>query len=474
MSQQLIVNTPQNSGLGDNPFVAANKINANFTELYQSAGNSVFVNAAAYGVDPTGSTDSTAAISAAINAAIANASQGKNTIITFTAGTFLVSGILPNIYVSGIQLWGVGTDDTHNGGSPVGSTTIFKWNGVINSGTMLTIAPAGNAAQYLTGIKVIGITFDCNNGLLGGGLALQSMRATDIDVYVKEAAIAGLSLGCVANLTSDPCDFQFNTIKYKGTQFVSAGVSLVLNGTSTANTSLNVFTYVDIAHKNNVAINCLNCDSNIWLQVRLFAASGGSAIYSWTWQGSNVASSYARSEQIFRLSTTLPCKAIGTGYTYPAGNTSPIKIYNIDKNNSTPDPQMDVAGQIYWQNDTTPIYNAVWTAYTPTVTVGGSGFVSGTVVGQYLQQSKLVTVVIAIPVTTAGTGSGYIQATLPATVYPGAYTMTGAGWDDNIGVQLTAVVQANTTVCNIYKTTTGGYPAVNGSLLVVNITYETA
>jgi hypothetical protein len=66
LSQQFLNLTPQNSGLGDNPFTGGTKINANFTEIYNSVKAVSILN---YGADPTGATDSTAAIQAAINAA---------------------------------------------------------------------------------------------------------------------------------------------------------------------------------------------------------------------------------------------------------------------------------------------------------------------------------------------------------------------------------------------------------------------
>lgn len=436
------------------------------------------INVMAFGADPTGGTDSTAAITSAFNAAIANASAYGASAVQFPVGTFLVSSALPQITASGVQIIGVGTDDTHNGGSPAGATTTLKWNGGVSAATMITIAPAVGAAQYLTGIKFTGINIDCNAGNLANGVQIGSMRAAYIDIYVIEAGTAGCTFAPNASLTSDPCDIQFNNITYKGKQLLASGISLVLNGTSTANTSLNLFQLVDISHKNGVAINSVNCDSNVFLQVRLYHAAGGSASYSWTFQGSNTSGANARSEQIFRLSATLPAYATGLGLTYPAGVPVPIKIYNIDKNNGAPDPTMDITSppQLVWQNDSTPMFPEIWTSYTPTVTNGGSGFVSGTVTARYLREPKKCTVLLVIPVTTAGTGTSFLTATLPPGIpsASGSYTTTGVGWDNNLGYQVTTVLQTNSTTVNIYKTSSGGYPVSSGSSIVVTFSYETS
>jgi hypothetical protein len=106
MTQQLIVTTPANTGSGDAPKAAFDKINANFTDLYGSAGsggaasiiyNPPFVGSVPetvaaklaqtvsvldFGADPTGATDITAAITLA-------AAAGKNVLFPF--GAYLIS-----------------------------------------------------------------------------------------------------------------------------------------------------------------------------------------------------------------------------------------------------------------------------------------------------------------------------------------------------------------------------------------------
>ena len=113
-------------------------------------------------------------------------------------------------------------------------------------------------------------------------------------------------------------------------------------------------------------------------------------------------------------------------------------------------------------------YAEAWIAYTPTVTNGGT---LGTVVGRYLRDPWKMTVQVTIPVTTAGAGA--FTVSLPVSSSAASYTAIGVGWDNNNATQLTATIQANTSIMTVYKTSTGAYPAVNGSLLSVEISYET-
>lgn len=399
---------------------------------------------------------------------VANAQPGRK--LTYRAVTYGLSAVLPNLTAACTQMLGFGPDGVHNGASVFPSGTSFKWVGAPSSGTMLTVTPAG--ANYLTGVKILGITFDCNNGTIASGVLIQSLRYYELNIGTKEAGVAGCTFLPVASLAADPPDVQMGKIRYTGYQNVAAGVSLVLSGTLTGNTSLNTFESIDIFHTNAVAINSINTDSNIYLQVRLFHNPSGSAIYGWTFQGSNTVGGNVRSEQIFRLVSSLPVYAAGGALNFPAGFIYPIKIFNLDKNNGTPDPLMDVPGQIVWSNDSTPITSEAWIPYTPVVTNGGAGYVQGATQGQYLLDAHRCSVQIVIPVTSAGTGSAFLTVSLPVQVANSAFTTTGQGFDDLNGTALMIVTQANATTASVFKTLTSGYPAINGSTLTLTFTYE--
>ena len=54
-----------------------------------------------------------------------------------------------------------------------------------------------------------------------------------------------------------------------------------------------------------------------------------------------------------------------------------------------------------------------WTTYTPTVTSSTGTITSTTTVGQYIQQGKMMTVLVDSNITNAGTGAGQMRITLP-------------------------------------------------------------
>jgi hypothetical protein len=56
-----------------------------------------------------------------------------------------------------------------------------------------------------------------------------------------------------------------------------------------------------------------------------------------------------------------------------------------------------------------------WTGYTPTLSTQGGSLTSASATGAYNQIGKTVWFTIAITITTAGTGTGFIRATLPST-----------------------------------------------------------
>lgn len=138
MTQQLIVTTPANTQTGDSPKLAFDKVNANFSELYGVFPQTVYtppftggiqttvaaklsqtISVIDFGADPTGSVDSTTAITTA---------SRSNTTIFFPPGTYKVTNlVLTNIHnitwlgagVGGVTITTTtpGTMVTMNGGN---------------------------------------------------------------------------------------------------------------------------------------------------------------------------------------------------------------------------------------------------------------------------------------------------------------------------------------------------------------------
>lgn len=108
---------------------------------------------------------------------------------------------------------------------------------------------------------------------------------------------------------------------------------------------------------------------------------------------------------------------------------------------------------------------AAWTAYTPTVTASSGAFTTVSATGRFLAIGKTVFVKVAINITTVGTASGIVQATLPNTSV-GGYNLSG---NAGAGFQLTA----NTVGNQLFLTKYDGTSAISaGATLFGSGVYE--
>jgi hypothetical protein len=385
-----------------------------------------------------------------------------------------ISAPLPQINSSGVWILGAGSDDFHNGGTGTDQTFI-KWIGSSSSGTMLTIAPTSGAQQYLVGNRLLGVSFDCNSGTIANGVLLQSIRGGEFELRVKDAGTAGLTCGVVASLTSDPRDFQINKIRYKGSQTNGSGVngiSLVLNGDSGANPSFNIFEIIDIVHSNALAIQSINADSNIWINVRCFKTGGGTANNSIEWDGGATAAQATRSELFHVLYTTVAAHAKGAGFAVAPGN---IKILSLNKENNTPDPVVDGGAQVSWWDSDTWVTGR-WASYVPVLTAGSGAFgVSPpTATGRYILTGNVVNFSIVITFQAAnsvGTAGSFIGATLPIT--SGASCSAAAtGWETTTGTALMAKINSAATTMFIFKYDGVSFVGANSFVEIISGSYE--
>lgn len=113
-----------------------------------------------------------------------------------------------------------------------------------------------------------------------------------------------------------------------------------------------------------------------------------------------------------------------------------------------------------------------WTSYTPTITASSGTFTTTSATCFYAQNGKLITYRMDITITTVGTASGSVIATLPvnASTTAGA---AGAGREDNIsGKALSVKLTAATTISmNNYDNTS---PIAAGSICRIFGSYEAA
>ena len=89
-----------------------------------------------------------------------------------------------------------------------------------------------------------------------------------------------------------------------------------------------------------------------------------------------------------------------------------------------------------------------WASYTPTVTASSGTFTTVSATGRFKTIGKTVFVQFTVTITTVGTASGLVIASLPATAAGGSYNLSG---NTGGGFQLTAAVGAGTNLCTIAK-----------------------
>lgn len=296
---------------------------------------------------PLGTTppDETAALTAFFNSA--NANPGVEHRLAQRA--YGINAVLPTINQSGVKIYGSGQSTVHNVGQVFSGTTIF-WLGGASTGVMQTIEPtAGASNQHLSGIAYYGVSFNCS-GAITQGVVIRSVRSSLIGIGVANATTTGVVLGTLATgALGENESLQTNDIYLSLRQVDGAGINgvpLRLQGSTTANVSLNRFRMVEIIHGNTSAVIEENADNNIWEEFRSFAT--GSATYSVEWLGGASAAVACRSELFDKFTTNKPAVGRGTG-TYAVAATDNI-INSLDFDNATPIPVFEVGSTGFWRD----------------------------------------------------------------------------------------------------------------------------
>lgn len=410
-------------------------------------------------------------VTARINAMIDWINYGGTRHVIFPPLKYGISAPLNQIVRSSVTFEGSGTLSSQDGGITE-EHTLFQWIGGSAPGDrMFFIAPVSSlSSARLDGITFTGINIDCSEGL-GIGLAMQSCRNTYIDIFVKNPTYQGMQMGVVA-LLGEAKDCRDNRIRYtcRALESGAHGANgLVLTGDGTANTCFNLFEKVAISAYNATPVIVSDADNNLWLDVAVGKAAGGSASYSMDFLGTNaVHASVSRSEQIFKLSSNLPAIIRGTtSYTYPSKN---IKFYNLDKENGCPDPVIETGASAYYQYDDTAMYPGKWTAYTPVVTPGTGTLTAYTATGRYMRVPGGVHFSVIITITTNGTAASFLTVTLPMQAGP-SITGVAHGWENSTGFMVTGQISTNATTMGVVRTA-GGYPGANGYTLNLSGFYE--
>ncbi len=158
-------------------------------------------------------------------------------------------------------------------------------------------------------------------------------------------------------------------------------------------------------------------------------------------------------------------------YTYDqaAGGHPAIKAAATNIVRITGSPVFDT-GTRY--STTGSIFVDEWRSYTPTITAGTGTLTTVTGTGLYKMYNDTVTYQIRAAITTNGTGSNNIIATLPVAASASAFGFIGAGRETALlGFMVSATVAPSATTALIYKVD-NTYPGADGHTIEVSGHYK--
>jgi hypothetical protein len=162
-----------------------------------------------------------------------------------------------------------------------------------------------------------------------------------------------------------------------------------------------------------------------------------------------------------------PASATNNGFAVYDGTTGKL----IKNHAATIALGSEVSGTLPVANGGTGDTGTAWAAYTPTIDAAGGAFTTVSGTGRYKQIGKTTFFTVTIIITTNGTASSWVRATLPATAANANFSLSAR--DDTAGIELHARIAASSTRADIFKTD-GTYPGADGKTLFLSGVYEAA
>lgn len=284
---------------------------------------------------------------------------------------------------SGVSLVGHGSGYTSDIGSYINSASGLRWNGVAG-GTMVQVTPiSGATAQAIKAFRFVGLMLDGAFGNAGIMLQLLSCQGARIeDFFFTGSTVAGLDMSTVALAqVGEAEDCARNLIQRGCIRQVDGsgvGIGIRCNGNTTANTNLNTYSLIEIVHSTGKAIQLLNADSNLFSNIVINRAAGGTGI-GIEENGSNVSAALA-SRNNYYVSGTAGLGGLtmrGTGLTFPAG---PSYWPAYQQGNGEPAPTVETGAILFWSPNggfaigpvNTPAVGAPAALTTPAAVIPGS------------------------------------------------------------------------------------------------------
>lgn len=316
---------------------------------YIQEGTPFYTSAIWFGADPTGTTDSTSAIQAALNQA--GASGGG--IVTLPTGIYIISQTL-TIETSGVSLLGEGRGGQHDTGSFVTAPVQLIWKGAAG-GTMVSIAPSGT--QALRSCNFDGIYLSSNAGVAAVGLAVLSCSESIHRFAGDSFTTSIVTYGCATTL-DEAADCQHNDIWVRGYQIATtnAGYLFYATGSATADFSFNNIHEISGNYGYQQGVVIANADNNDFYSIHLFKISGAPADINGLLlvASPNAANQACRSNNFWHLSA-------GAGGVYSEGTEKaayPAVDNNIvfyDIQNGDPVPNIGTSSTLWWGSNAAPL-----------------------------------------------------------------------------------------------------------------------
>lgn len=299
-----------------------------------------------HGAVGNGSTDDSAALSAAITAAAA-ASHGLRADVHLGCKSYAIASTI-TITSSGVRLIGCGSDTSHDIGSGIARTKLV-WTGGAAGPMLKFSAVSGAGNQRISAVGVQKVAFiGASSATIG--LQLVSVRAGEFsDLYFENFTVAAIDTSVVATL-GEAKDVQRNHFARINVRNLDgsggSGACMRFDGDATANFSFNVVDGLTCSHLNGAGIILANSDNNQFRQIQIVRSGGGTGL-GVEFRGSNAAADQvARANSFYGLGASGGVTARGTSsYTFASSNNA---IYDYDYDNSSPTPTIETGASLYY------------------------------------------------------------------------------------------------------------------------------